>query len=1163
MLSTFTLTDRYTVEEGRIYLGGLQALVRMLLDHNRADRRRGLNTGAVVSGYPGSPVGGLDSEFLRHEKLLEEHGISFVPGVNEDLAATAVFGAQLAQLLPNPRFDGVTGMWFGKGPGVDRSIDAFRHGTYRGMAPNGCMIAVAGDDPAAKSSTIPNDSLPVFQDLMMPTVYPGDVQDILDLGLHGLALSRASSAGVGLKLVSDVADAAGTAFVGPDRVEPVVPVVEVGGVPFSHSFSPNQRNIEVERLYVLGRLELAREYGRANRLNPTFGARGGARIGIVAPGKTYCDMIEALHVLGIEPSGLAEAGVRLMKVGLPYPMHRSDVLEFADGLDEILVLEDKRPFVEVFVKDVLYGRAQHPRVVGERDELDEPLVPAYGALTADALVPLLAQRLDRVFGTDRYGSRVKRAHRTPVSRVALPVVRAGHFCSGCPHTTSLQAPEEAIVGGGIGCHTMVLRMERDEFGTILGYTQMGGEGAQWVGASLFTDTEHFFQNLGDGTFAHSGTLALRFAVAAGLNITYKLLFNSAVAMTGGQEVTGGKSLAETIRLLEAEGVRRVIVTSDDPKASASTPLPSSASVRHRDDIVDVQRELAGVRGVTVLIHHQQCAIEKRRDWRRGERDEPEERLHINERVCEGCGDCGRKSSCLSVVPVETEFGRKTQIHQSSCSKDYSCIKGDCPSFVTVKPGTVKRAPKPVAVLPDVSLPEPVPIVPPDHFELHMSGIGGTGVITVNQILGTAAAIAGRSVRALDQFGGSQKAGAVTSHLKVSTSPIERASTIGQGGADALLVFDLLVATETANLAKADPDRTVAVVSTNRVPTGTMVVNPRLELPEVPVFARAMDANTRAVDNVYTDAQRIAEALLANHLATNLYLTGIAFEKGLLPLPSEAIEHAIRLNGVAVEMNLAAFRWGRITLARPDLLAKALAEVAPAPAGFRPSDAVTELIAWAGEELRPDLERRVSDLVEYQDLDYARSYAQLVQRVAVAEAAVADGSTDLARAVAHGLHKLMAYKDEYEVARLHLLSAEEAKVDELFGPDAKVYWNLHPPILRALGYHKKIAFGPWFKPVFRMLRRMRRLRGTRLDVFGYAKVRRVERRLVVEYRASIEKTIETLDGATLSAATKLAELPDLVRGYEEVKLANVAEYEARRAELLRELESGGARQLAGV
>jgi indolepyruvate ferredoxin oxidoreductase len=1152
------LMDRYTVESGRVYLSGLQALVRLLLDQQRVDARAGLRTGTIVSGYPGSPVGGFDSELRRNDRFLREHDVVFVPGLNEDLAATAVFGSQLAHVLPGPRFDGVLGMWFGKAPGVDRSADALRHGMFRGVAPNGGIIAVAGDDPAPKSSILSSDSTAAFYDLMMPVIYPGDIQDLIDLGLHAFALSRASGLGVGMKLVADVADSAGTVDVGPGRVEPILPTVMVDGQPFQPHFDTNLVGAgmrEPERLYLEGRLEVARAYARENRLNPVSGALGdNARLGIVAAGKTYLDLMEALRKLGLGPAELERHGVRLKKMGLLFPLDRDELREFAGGVDEVLVIEEKRGFVELFFKEALFGVAAAPRVVGKRDEAERPLVPQHAVLGPESIAELVAARLDPLV-EGNFSDRAQALRPVVIERRALPIARIGTFCSGCPHTSSLKTPDGMIVGGGIGCHTMAIPQGREEFGEIIGYTQMGGEGAQWVGALPFTETSHLFQNVGDGTFAHSGSMAIRFAVSAKANVTYKLLFNSAVAMTGGQPAVGGKDVVGTIQLLLDEGVSKVVVTTDEPHKYRGVKLPHGVSVRHRDEILDVERELAEVEGVTVLLHDQQCAIEKRRARKRGTLAPPARHVVINERVCEGCGDCGRKSSCLSVIPVETEFGRKTQIHQSSCSNDMSCLAGDCPSFLTVKVrGDRTNTVKPdLPEMPAVELPEPERVFSDQGFQLHMSGIGGTGVITVNQILGIAGAMEGLYVRALDQFGGSQKAGGVTSHLKLSATPPEHGGEISEGAADTLLIFDVLVATEHDNLAKADPARTRAVVSTDKVATGSMIVDTGLSFPQLPVFSKAIDANTVAADNVYLDAQGLAEKLLGNHLATNLLLTGAAYQRGLIPISPERIEEAIELNGVAVAMNVAAFRWGRLLIAEPELVERATAT----PAAPKPAATLRgEIDPWADGELNELVGRRSEELIAYQDVAYARSYIGFVREAAEAERRAGAEGDEIAKAVGLNLFKLMAYKDEYEVARLHLMNATSEQIREEFGPDAKVFLHLHPPLLRAMGMKRKLVLGPWFTPALKGLARMKGLRGTALDPFGRAHVRRLERELIDDYRETMRACFAELEPERVSVVAEIAALPDMIRGYEEIKTDNVEQYRRRRTELLDRLHGGG-------
>jgi indolepyruvate ferredoxin oxidoreductase len=1146
----FSLDDRFSVEDGEIYLTTMQALVRVLIDQQRADRRADLNTGGFVSGYPGSPVGGLDLELARRRDLLDQHRIVFVPGLNEDLAATAVFGSQTVAGTPGANVDGVYSMWYGKAPGVDRSGDAFRHANIRGTSAHGGLLAVAGDDPDARSSMLPTDSNQAFYDWSMPILFPGSVQDVLDLGLHGYALSRASGLAIGFKIVTNVADGAGSTLVGRDRISPIIPTVEYGGRPFLPRVRVNEAGPpmrDAEREMALARLRLASAYIQLNRLNPVVVDPVDARIGLIAGGSTYFELRRALERMQLDDAALASAGIRLLKLGALFPLDEEEIRSFARGLHEIVVVEDKRPFVEMFVKDILYGQADAPAVIGKRTPDGLEFLPPQGELTADVIWRPLARRLAAKWSVEAASTALESgATRTPV-QLTLTAARTAFFCSGCPHNTSLQAPAGAMVGAGIGCHIMALTMPRPEYGDVTGYTQMGGEGTQWIGMAPFTDTPHMFQNLGDGTFHHSGSLAIRAAIAAKVNITYKLLYNSAVGMTGGQDVEGAMPVPELTRMLAAEGVRRIIVTTDDPKKYRRVRLAAGTTVRHRDKIMQVQDELARTPGVTVLIHDQQCAAEKRRLRKRARQPEPTVRLHINERVCEGCGDCGQKSQCLSVQPTDTEFGRKTKIHQASCNLDYSCLSGDCPSFVSVETKNAKPAvPLGLAVpLPPI----PAPATAPDSkvFSVHMTGIGGTGVVTMSQILATAATLQGKLVRDLDLTGSSQKAGPVVSQLQLFAKGATPAATIGAGEADLVLGFDILTAVQPANLEKASAERTVAVVSTSRTPTGRMSVDPSIPFPDVAELVSTLSATTRPDAHVFVDASAIAESLFNTHMVANTVLVGAALQAGVLPLSVESVQEAIRLNGTAVEANLAALGWGRVAVADPTALptndgaAHARSEQAQRMVGELHVDG----------ELDQVLQIRVAELIAFQNARYARQYLDAVKQAR--EKSRRAGVDDVAAtAFARYLFKLMAYKDEYEVARLHLASAADAAIKNQFGTGAKVYWNLHPPVLRAMGMDRKIKLGPWFKPAFQTLVAMRKLRGTALDVFGYAEVRRVERALIDQYSAMMAVAFEHLNPENAELVTELAETPDLIRGYEGVKLGNVRTYLARIDDLARML-----------
>jgi indolepyruvate ferredoxin oxidoreductase len=1148
-----SLQDKYVLEEGRILLTGLQGLVRLPLDQHRADQRRGLRTGTMISGYQGSPLGGLDLEIQRNRKLIEEHHVRHVPGLNEELGATSAWGSQLAADLPGAGYDGVLAMWYGKAPGLDRAADSLRHGNFVGVSRTGGALAVVGDDPSCKSSTIPSASESLLASFHMPVFFPGTVQEVLDLGLHAFACSRASGLWSGFKIVTNVADALGTAEVAPDRVTPVLPDLGYEHRPHGNLLAP--ASLEMERTLLGVRTDLALAYARENGVNRIEGADD-AWLGIVAPGKAYYDLRHALRSLGLGDSALERAGVRILKLGMIWPLEPEIARKFAHGLDEILVAEEKGPFVETQLKEVLYGTPGAPRIVGKRDENGARLLPAELDLDADVIARAVAARVGTRVSLESVEARLRKLDEIEGRPAALPMAqRTPFFCSGCPHNSSIKAPDGTLVGGGIGCHTMVL-LNPEGKGEITGITQMGGEGAQWIGMAPFTEDRHLVQNLGDGTFHHSGSLAIRAAIAAGVNITYKLLYNEHVAMTGGQAIEGQLNVPDLTRLLELEGVRRIIVTAEDTSRYKGVKLAEIAELRDRKELLAAQQELARVEGVTVLIHDQECAAELRRKRKRGKAPEPAERIWINERVCEGCGDCGEKSSCLSVIPVETEFGRKTQIHQASCNKDYSCLEGDCPSFLTVVPGERTKRGSPSL---EVEPPEPERLVTADDFAVRMMGIGGTGVVTVNQVLGMAALVDGLHVSGLDQTGLSQKGGPVVSDLRISREPLAAASKAPAGSIDLYLGFDLLGAASDKNLATTDRERTVAVVSTHAVPTGRMVVDVNERFPELAAQLDRIDATTRREHNLYLDAQMLSERLFGDHMMSNTLALGAAYQRGMLPVSAEALEQAIRLNGAAVEKNLAAFAWGRAVVAAPDAVERATRP----PEEIVPTRELTgserELVDLAvngdRDELRRLAEVRVPELVAYQDEAYARRWAELVRRVHVAEQERAPGHTELAEVVARQLFKLMAYKDEYEVARLHLDAVEQARLRAEFGDDVKVAFNLHPPLLRAMGLKRKLKLGGWFVPAFRSLRRMRRLRGTRLDPFGHAEVRRVERELIGEYEELVAETLTLLTPETHDTAVELLELPDLIRGYEDIKLRNVALYRKRVEAIRKRLRVG--------
>ena len=1155
----------------------------------RRDRAAGRDTAAFVCGYPGSPLALFDTEMTRVAGLADAAGLQVVhqPGLNEELAAAAVMGSQIVSGFSDRLRDGVLGMWYGKAPGLDRACDAMRHAVLAGTSPLGGALILVGDDPYAKSSTVGSSSDGTLVALRMPFLVPGDPQEVLDLGRHAIALSRSCGVVTALRIVAAVADGTGSVDLGgggwgrpagngsghtvaPYRL-PVLPGHGGPPEPYLHrpdgNLMPPYTN-DIERDLVEVRLELARSYGARNGLNRVTTPDGPARVGIAASGNCYLEMIEALGLMGLTtPEDIAAAGIRLAKVSLPYPIDPAFVRRFADGLAEVVVLEEKDPYLELFFKDALYPLADRPVVVGKRDDRDRPLLGRHEGLDADSLVGPLHARLSAHLPAERLRPPPPPPRRRP--SMAITARRTPYFCSGCPHNASTRVPDDTLVGVGIGCHGMISLMDPERVGQWSSVCSMGAEGATWVGMSPFIEREHSVQNLGDGTYAHSGQLGIQFAVAAGVNITFKLLYNGAVAMTGGQDPTGIVGVPEMARILLAQGVREVLVTTEDLGRYKGLTLPTGVEVWDRRRLIEAQERLSAVEGVTVLIHDQFCAAELRRARRRGQRPTPKTRVLINERVCEGCGDCGDVSNCLSVQPVHTPYGRKTKIDQTSCNFDYSCLEGDCPSFATVRAaratkqrrlarrqaaispsGAAKVRPQP----PD-DIPEPRPILPAE-VTVRMTGIGGTGVVTASQLLGTAALLSGRNVQGLDQTGLSQKAGPVVSDVRISAAGPIASNKASAGMVDLYLAFDLLTAAAPGPLGGSSPVRTVVVASVTQTSTGRMVVHPEQGYPNTASLREHIDAHSRAEDNRYLDAGSITRRLFGNTASANVFLIGVAYQCGALPVTASSFEAAIDLNGVATEQNREAFRWGRQWVLDPEGVELAAANAA-SPGGIRPPDDATELNdAGAADTLKPVVRRLVdplaartglgellemlaADLTGYQSASYAERFVRFVSEVADAEEDL--GSWDLTETVARSLHKLMAYKDEYEVARLLLDPSAVTGAEAVAGPGARLVWHLHPPFLRALGMSRKLKLGSWARPLLVALRGAKRLRGTPLDVFGYARVRRCERRLPDEYRDAIRALLGQLNYINRPEAVEIADLVDRIRGYEDLKMRRVTAY----------------------
>ncbi|MDX9717812.1 MAG: indolepyruvate ferredoxin oxidoreductase family protein [Thauera sp.] len=1151
----------FTQEEGEVHLGGIDAIVRLTLDQVRTDARRGLKTGMFVSGYRGSPVGMLDAALIKQQKLLLQHHIHFVDGINEDLAVTAVWGTQMLHTVGQQKFDGVTGMWYGKAPGVDRSGDALKHANYTGIGRNGGVLAIAGDDPSCKSSSLCSQSEPMLYHVGIPSLYPGNVQEILDYGLHGYQMSRLAGLWMGMKIVTNVADSTGTACISPERLNFVTPDLEFDGKQFTPrmnlGMNVRAEALEMEQSLYTRRLDVAKRYVRANKLNNVVFPNPDAWIGIITAGKTYSDLNQAFLEMGLDDAALRRHGIRILKMGMLFPMEPTIVREFARGLEEIFVIEEKRPFLEMFAKQVLYGMANAPRIVGKFDEEEKELLPQYGEFESDVIVRALLKRLSRktrIESAENWLKRLDEIH----SRNKLPTaVRTAWYCSGCPHNTSTQALDGSIVSAGIGCHTMAMWMGRN---VVMG-THMGAEGTQWIGMAPFTEARHIFQNMGDGTYAHSGSLAIRYAASTGVNITFKLLRNAHTSMTGGQAIQGEVPVVNMVADLLANGVKKIIVTTDDPSRFKAVTLAGGTEVWHRDRLDEAQRVLAATPGTTVLLHDQECAAELRRARSRGKADEPSEVIVINERVCEGCGDCGEKSNCMSVEPVQTEFGRKTRIHQSSCNKDYSCVKGFCPSFLTITPnpapvadGATRKKKSRIPAL-ERELPEPANKVDDSlGFGIHVMGIGGTGSVTVVATLANAARLEGKHVIGLDQTGLAQKGGAVISDLKITHAPFKGSNKISDGRADLYLGFDILNATDPKNLDKCNPERTIAVVSTTETPTGQMITNRRVLFPARSGLTAGIDRVTRKDENVFLDGQALAEGLFGDAMATNNFMVGVAFQAGTIPLKAESIEEAIRQSRVAVDMSLAAFRWGRMAVVDRAFVEAEIAKynagasVATAPKLSAAARAIVDTIGARGE-VRRLVEIRVPELIAFQDEAYARRYAAAIKRVADAEQSVVQDS-QLSEVAARNLYKLMAYKDEYEVARLHTDPAFLAQLDAQFPHGYSVKYNLAPPLLAdadpARGELRKRQYGAWMFKVFRCIARLKGLRGGGLDFFGKSEERRRERQLIEEYVGLLDEIVSRLTPENYSAAVALACVPDEIRGFGHVKAKSLVTAKALEA-----------------
>lgn len=1128
----YQLSDRYELTEGRAFLTGIQALVRLPLMQRQLDLRDGLNTAGFISGYRGSPLGAYDQELWRSKAFLTEHDVHFEPGINEDLGATAVWGTQLTDYYRDQvNKDGVFSIWYGKGHGVDRTADVFRQANVQGAARYGGVLALAGDDHTAESSMFPHQTDQVFEAAIMPVLFPSSVEEYLTMGLAGIALSRFCGLWVAMKTITETVESGASINIPalPNFVIPEDFTIPAHGLNYDVNFKWPAQRMEYERRMIEERAAAAHAFVYANNIDKVIVQSQQRRFGVVTVGKAHGDFLEALRLMGLSEQDLREAGISVYKVGMSWPLEPRGIREFSEGMESLLVVEEKRPQLEKQIKEQLYNwpADKRPSIFGKRDELGEVLLPEIWAFTPEIVSAALARWLT--------GTQIGSHLADKVSALAAPcqlkskelLVREPYYCSGCPHNTSTKVPEGSTAGAGIGCHIMTLSMNRN----TNTYTHMGGEGIHWVGLHRFSKQKHMFQNLGDGTYQHSGLLAIRQAIASNVNITYKLLYNDAVAMTGGQPAEGEPSPGSIAQQMLAEGVKRVALVSDDiEKFKQDTSLPAVVSRHHRDDLDSVQKQMQNIAGVTAIIYEQTCAAEKRRRRKKGLMVDPDRRLVINDRVCEGCGDCSVQSNCISIEPKETVFGRKRQINQSTCNKDYSCAKGFCPSFVSVIGGQLRKPDQArvKAVEADAfsTLPMPKIAVLKDNYSLLVAGIGGTGVLTIGALISMAAHLEGKGVTTLDFTGLSQKNGAVVAHVKLAPTPYDiHVPRILDGSANLLLGCDMVAST--GSVPKLRQGISHCVINTAEVPVAEFTRNNDLFFPaEATKDEFSLAVGREAVD--YVDATAIAEALFGDSIATNLFMVGYAWQQGLLPLSCAALEQAIELNGVAVEFNIRAFRWGRLAAVDITRVNQLVAQ----------SKGEADVHVVPLETLQGKIDRFYQELQNYQNKAYADKYLALVQWVRKKERETLGAEGHITTLVATHFYKLMAYKDEYEVARLYSQPEFKQQLNNQFEGDYKLQFHMAPPLLsridKATGRPKKQTFGQWVLPIFSCLSKAKILRGTVFDIFGYSQERREERALISAYEASVREALSLLHDRNQELIAELCALPDGIRGYGVVK-----------------------------
>lgn len=1136
----YTLDDKYSRDSGRIYLSGIQAMVRLPLLQRQRDLATGLNTAGFISGYRGSPLGGLDLNLWRARQHLQDHHVQFVPGLNEDLAATAVWGSQQVNLWPGAKYDGVFSMWYGKGPGVDRCGDVFKHANAAGTSRHGGVLVMAGDDHACRSSTLPHQSEHEFISAIMPILNPAGVEDILELGLFGWALSRFTGRWVGFKTIAETVESSTSLAFDPLSLEIITPeefLMPEGGLNIRWPDSPLQQEERLHRYAIFA----ARAFCRANKLNKTVIQSERPRLGILTTGKSYLDVLQALDYLGIDHKMASELGITVHKLAMTWPLEPESLREFADGLEDLIVVEEKRSFIERQLKELMYNWKQRPSVIGKYDENGQWILPSIHELTPAMIARVIAARLSRYYTSEQIEKRLAFLEQKE-QQLASPKTdfkRTPHFCSGCPHNTSTLVPEGSRALAGIGCHYMTVWMDR----STETFTQMGGEGTPWIGQSPFTETKHVFANLGDGTYFHSGSTAIRACLAAKINITFKVLYNDAVAMTGGQPVDGSLSVPDIAQQVRAEGVDTILVVSDEPeKWSDKSLFPQGVTFHHRSEMDALQKQLREQSGLSVLIYDQTCAAEKRRRRKRGLMPDPAVRTWINPDVCEACGDCGEQSNCLSILPLETPLGRKRMIDQSSCNKDFRCIDGFCPSFITVHGGEIRRH-EGIASGPDISqLPQPEIQTGSTPYNILLTGVGGTGVVTIAALMGMAAHLEGKGVTVLDQTGLAQKGGAVTSHIRISSEPADlHAVRIAAGEADLVLGFDMVVSAEEEALAKMRVGKTRAIINTHETMPGAFTRQPDILFPGnalAETFAEAIGESA----SDFIEATQLATDLMTDSIATNLFMVGYAWQKGLIPISEEALLQAIKLNGVAIDANQNAFRWGRKMAHDPEAVRQLAASVREMPTESQP------------KTLDEIIQDRKTRLENYQDPALAQQYAEKLSSIRDKTKHLSNADK-LLETIAKNYFKLLAYKDEFEVARLYADASFRTRLSETFAGDYTVRFQLAPSFLRKTlpgEIPRKINFGPWMEKAFKILAQFKWLRKKSWNPFGFQAERKQERALIKHYKDLLDTHLNQPTEKQAVLLQQLFALPEKIRGFGHIKEQHIEMAKQEEEKLIQQL-----------